>query len=89
MKNPQNILITGASSGIGRALAVAYSKAGVNDKKYPREKCDKTFLDAMENTGIPWWRRRLMWLGVRLFGGPCYNTNWKSFYKQGVNKCLK
>lgn len=30
MKNPQNILITGASSGIGRALAVAYSKAGVN-----------------------------------------------------------
>lgn len=30
MLNPQNILITGASSGIGRALAIAYSKAGVN-----------------------------------------------------------
>jgi len=30
MKNPKNILITGASSGIGRALAIAYSEAGVN-----------------------------------------------------------
>ncbi len=30
MKNPKNILISGAGSGIGRALAIAYSKAGVN-----------------------------------------------------------
>ena len=30
MKNPKNILISGAGSGIGRALAVAYSKADVN-----------------------------------------------------------
>ncbi len=29
MKNPQNILITGASSGIGEAIAVAYAKKGV------------------------------------------------------------
>lgn len=30
MNNPKNILITGASSGIGQALALAYSKADVN-----------------------------------------------------------
>ncbi len=30
MQNPQNILITGAGSGIGRALAVSYSAANVN-----------------------------------------------------------
>lgn len=30
MKNPKNILITGASSGIGKSLAIAYSSEGVN-----------------------------------------------------------
>ena len=30
MQNPKNILITGASSGIGRELAIAYAAAGVN-----------------------------------------------------------
>lgn len=30
MQNPKNILISGAGSGIGQALAVSYSKSGVN-----------------------------------------------------------
>lgn len=30
MQNPKNILITGASSGIGRALAISYSASGIN-----------------------------------------------------------
>ena len=30
MKNPQNILITGASSGLGRAFAIEYSSPGVS-----------------------------------------------------------
>lgn len=30
MKNPKNILITGASSGIGRALAISYAAPNVN-----------------------------------------------------------
>jgi short-subunit dehydrogenase len=30
MKNPKNILISGASSGLGKALAIAYCEPGVN-----------------------------------------------------------
>lgn len=30
MKQPKNILITGASSGLGKALALAYAESGVN-----------------------------------------------------------
>src|SRR5215470_8877485 len=30
MKDPRNILVTGASSGIGEALAVAYAGPGIN-----------------------------------------------------------
>lgn len=33
-----------------------------------RAQADGVFLEAMEATGIPWWRRRLMWSGVRIGG---------------------
>lgn len=37
-----------------------------------RAEADAVFLEAMKLTGIPWWRRNLMWLGVRAFGGKPY-----------------
>ena len=35
-------------------------------KKYTRRKADAIFLEAMKVLGVPWWKRRIMWLAVRL-----------------------
>lgn len=40
-----------------------------------RAVADDVFLEAMALTGQPWWRRNLMWLGVRLFGGAPYDAD--------------
>jgi hypothetical protein len=39
-------------------------RTGVED----RTTCDAIFREAMEATGVPAWRRNLMWLGVRVGG---------------------
>lgn len=36
------------------------------DKNY----ADRVFLAAMEAEGVPWWRRRMMFSAVSLFGSP-------------------
>lgn len=41
-------------------------------RRYPRLICDSIFLEAMKATKIPWWRRHMMYLGVRLFGWRFY-----------------
>jgi len=33
-----------------------------------RKEADSIFLEAMKALGVPWWKRRTMWLAVR-FGG--------------------
>lgn len=38
-------------------------------KIVPRGTCDDVFKEASRVTGVPAWRRNLMWIGVRLFGG--------------------
>ena len=40
-----------------------------NNKPHPctRKQADQVFLEAMEITGIVWWRRELMYNAVRLF----------------------
>lgn len=35
---------------------------------FERVDCDAVFLEAMEDVGVSWWKRNLMWLGVRLMG---------------------
>lgn len=57
---------------------VAVRAAVVHDYLYrsrsaPRAQADAVFLEVMKLTGQPWWRRRLMWLGVRAFGRAPYN----------------
>lgn len=44
-----------------------YHASGVS-----RSDADAVFREAMEATGQPWWRRSLMWLGVRAFGWTAY-----------------
>lgn len=43
-------------------------------KAFPRALCDDVLREASAITGVPAWRRNLMWAGVRLFGG----SHWKS-----------
>jgi short-subunit dehydrogenase len=75
MTNPKNILITGASSGIGRALAIAYSASGVslflcarNSEKLNETKitCEKLgakvfveILDVTDEEKVKNWIRKI------------------------------
>lgn len=51
-----------------------YSKAAiVHDRLYniqdrPKKKADKLFLRAMKDLGVPFWKRKVMYRFVRLFG---------------------
>ena len=55
------------------AGGTAHAAAVVHDFLYrtgaePRTVCDAIFREAMALTGVPAWRRWLMWAGVRLGG---------------------
>lgn len=39
-----------------------------------RAEADEVFLEALEIGGEPWWRRNLMWLGVRVGGGSAWDA---------------
>jgi hypothetical protein len=72
-------------ASVPRTIPLVYSLCGgcadeasvVHDFLYTshlveREVADAVFREAMEVTGVPAWRRFLMWAGVRVFGG----THW-------------
>lgn len=42
-------------------------------KPIRRKTADRIFLDAMEEEGVGWWRRRAIWLGVRAGGWRPWN----------------
>jgi len=39
------------------------------EEGFSRKRADSILLQAMKEEGLWWWRRSLMWFGVRLFGG--------------------
>jgi len=52
----------------------AHAAAVVHDYLYgnhgvKRKVADAVFKEAMAVSGVPWWRRQLMWSAVRVFGG--------------------
>lgn len=66
-----------------------YGKAAVlHDALYqfnvfPRKICDKLFLLAMKVLKVPKWKRKTMYLAVRLFGGNAYDN-----YRERLEKNL-
>jgi len=56
-----------------------YSKNNKYSSIYTRKDADRILREAMQDEGIWWWRRWLMWAGVRGFGGV--------FYKKKLKEC--
>lgn len=45
-----------------------YFNGAIRGEPIERATADRVFLDAMREEGVRWWRRRLIWLGVRAGG---------------------
>ena len=45
-----------------------YASGRIGDFRITREQADEVFLEIMDEEGVSWWRRRLIWLGVRAGG---------------------
>lgn len=55
----------------------AHEAAVVHDYLYgsktvSKKLADDVFLEAMKESGVSWWRRKLMWAAVAAFGGAAY-----------------
>lgn len=53
---------------------VVHAPAVIHDYLYSEEqieraKADAVFEEAMAASGVSWWKRKMMWLAVRVFGG--------------------
>lgn len=61
------------AGGYAKAPAVVHDYL-YDSKICTRAEADAVFNEAMALTGHPWWRRNLMWAGVRMFGWLPYGT---------------
>lgn len=61
---PLAFLLTGGTANRPAVLHDFLYRTGAED----RSTCDAVFAEAMAATGVPAWRRKLMWLGVRIGG---------------------
>jgi len=52
--------------------AVLHDWLYTSPAKAPRFLADEVLLEAMQVSGIPWWRRYPIYLAVRLFGEPFF-----------------
>ena len=67
----------------GRYLEAAVIHDALYATKYiPRKEADMIFLEAMGELGVAWWKRGLMYGGVRLFGW----SAWRSHDARSVAK---
>lgn len=51
---------------------VALADGQVQPARISRQVADDVYVEAMAVSGVSWWRRQIMWLGVRLGGGKFY-----------------
>lgn len=80
IKVPRNFITDGASipkifySIIGTPWNGKYSKAAVihdyfyKEQPISRKRADYVFYEAMKTLGVPLWKRKAMYWGVRMFG---------------------
>lgn len=68
---PRLPLIYALAGGMGNEAAVVHDYLYVSHE-VDRPTADAVFEEAMGVLGQPWWRRKLMWAGVRAFGGKPY-----------------
>ena len=61
---PVAFLLTGGTADRPAIVHDFLYRTGAED----RATCDAVFSEAMKATGVPAWRRKLMWLGVRIGG---------------------
>lgn len=52
-----------------------YQKGYIQGENITRAEADGIFLDLMEEEGVSWWQRRMIWLGVRLGGWIPWNKH--------------
>lgn len=46
----------------------------VHNTKFTRGQADLIFKEAMYNVGVPWYRREVIYLAVRMFGSVCFKA---------------